>query len=116
MFDHAQIESSLKQLTARSMVIVYQILRHSLLRRARQGGDSYPDRRGERRSAVPNHQALLGSGSLIVIVQSHADGRDGCHFQLEETAGRRLRLCSCFSKRVLSGLAAHGTATVHLDL
>jgi hypothetical protein len=32
MFDHPQIESLLEQLKARSMVIVYQILRHSLLR------------------------------------------------------------------------------------
>jgi hypothetical protein len=41
MFDHAQIESSLKQLKARSIVIVYQILCHSLLRRAWQGADSH---------------------------------------------------------------------------
>jgi hypothetical protein len=37
IFDHPQIESLLKQLKARSMVIVYQILRHSLLRYVSQG-------------------------------------------------------------------------------
>jgi hypothetical protein len=41
MFDHAHTESSLKQLKARSIVIVYQILCQSLLRRAWQGADSH---------------------------------------------------------------------------
>jgi hypothetical protein len=75
MFDHAQIESSLKQLKARSIVIVYQILRHSLLRRAWQGTDSHRGRRGERRFAVTTQRAPLGSGTLLVIVQSGADGQ-----------------------------------------
>jgi hypothetical protein len=66
MFDHPQIESLLKQLKARSMVIVYQILRHSLLRCALQGNR----RRGERRSAVAIQQATLGSGTVIVIVRA----------------------------------------------
>jgi hypothetical protein len=57
------------------MVIVYQILRHILLRRAWQGGDSHPGRRGERRSALPIHQALFVSGTVLVIVQNHADSR-----------------------------------------
>jgi hypothetical protein len=64
MSDHPQIESSLKQLKARSMVIVYQILRHSLLLRAEQGRGQPPGRRGERRSAVAIQQATLGSGTV----------------------------------------------------
>jgi hypothetical protein len=53
MFDHAQIEFSFKQLKARSMVIVNQILRHSLLRRAGRGAESRLGRRGERGPEVP---------------------------------------------------------------
>jgi hypothetical protein len=70
MFDHPQIESWLKQLKARSMVIVYQILRHSLLRCALQKRGQPPGRRGERRSPVAIRQVTLGSGTVIVIVRA----------------------------------------------
>jgi hypothetical protein len=73
MFDHAQTESSLK-LKARSIVIVYQILCQSLLRRTWQGADSHRGRRAERRLAVSTQQAPLGSATVPVIVQSRSDG------------------------------------------
>jgi hypothetical protein len=74
MSGHPQIESLLKQLKARSMVIVYQILRHSLLRCALQKRGQPPSRRGGRRSPVSIRQATHGSGTVFVIVQNHAAG------------------------------------------
>jgi hypothetical protein len=116
MFDHAQTESSLKQLRARSIVIVYQILCQSLLRRAWQGADSHRSRRPERRLAVPGQQAPPGSGTVLVIVESRSDGWM-CVMsslkKLRESASACVPVCRNGS---LFGLAVHGTISVHLDL
>ena len=116
MFDHAQTESSLKQLRARSIVIVYQILCQSLLRRAWQGADSHRSRRPERRLAVPGQQAPPGSGTVLVIVESRSDGWM-CVMsslkKLRESASACVPVCRNGS---LLGLAVHGTISVHLDL
>jgi len=116
MFDHAQTESWLKQLKARSIVIVYQILCQSLLRRAWQGADSHRSRRPERRLAVPGQQAPPGSGTVLVIVESRSDGWM-CVMsslkKLRESASACVPVCRNGS---LFGLAVHGTISVHLDL
>jgi hypothetical protein len=115
MFDHAQTESSLKQLKARSIVIVYQILCQSLLRRAWQGADSHRGRRAEPRLAVPTQQAPLGWNCARDRPEP-LGWLDVRHVQFEETAGGRLRLCSCFSKRISVRPGPRYLHGVHLDL
>jgi hypothetical protein len=116
MFDHAQTESSLKQLKARSIVIVYQILCQSLLRRAWQGADSHRGRRAERRLAVPTQQAPLGSGTGLVIVQSRSDGWMCVMSSLKELREGASACVPVSRNGSLFGLAVHGTVSVHLDL
>jgi hypothetical protein len=116
MFAHAQTESSLKQLKARSIVIVYQILCQSLLRRAWPGADSPRGRRAERLLAVPTQPAPLGSGTVLVIVQSRSDGWMCVRSSLKKLREGTSPWVPVSRDGSLFGLAAHGTVSVHLDL
>jgi hypothetical protein len=108
MFDHAQTECWLKQRKARSIVIVYQILCQSLLRRAWQGADSHRGRRAERRLAVPTPQAPLASRTGVVIVHSRSDGWMCVMSSLKKLREGASACVPVGQNGSLFGLAVHG--------